>query len=759
MNENERRIWNRELALNYVKAGIPIFPTDPETKTPLVKRFTQLDSDIPQAEKDQLNAEKHAEDIKADREPTDHDFIGCTLHHEVIRKMWRKYPNATPSISTGPAGLIVIDADIKEGINGPDELRAFFQPHGGIPKTASVVHTQSGGLHVYFRNTAKLGCKKGAFADLRCDVRGIGGQVVAPVAIREDGKTYSPDDNYAKLIPAFANDLLCDIPDYVVEMIGNVPTRKEDSKLTTESEAKLQSELEDAPEVSFGDLFTDSVLALYDIDKLSEKDSEFKELYANPTEDTSNNRFRIARRLLAEWPTMPINHYATFLENWEGAGTYVEDQPKKGEYNDRSIKREFVKGENDFKVSDTSVFGAADDEPYEYKIKATNTSLSKLRDGNQMAADWAPMEWLVKGMIPAKGVGVLYGVPNVGKSFIAIDLANRVGRGKSWMGHKTERAGVLYLYSEGEDGLAGRFKAWCDKHGVEGGSAMVAKVPNIFEDRNAVKTVVSLGKAAADRLGLPLGLVIVDTLAASSAGADENSAGDMSVLLKRFGMISDALNASVLVIHHVTKSTGSMRGSGAIEGAIDYSLLASEVTAKGTSPITRLKAVKLRDAAKNREGIPFKLEIVVIGKDKDGDDVTSCVVKTLGPSSALDVVVIDTELTAGAMPADEEPGAFAECLTSDQNAAIEAERVKQCNEVAAWSAARAGKTGTLSEARMDLPFLTALRNKNPSNFAGNVREHLMCCEKEIPVNGGKLHFIQRGTKNLARYSFRFEADG
>lgn len=616
MNESERRIWNRELALNYVRAGIPVFPSDPENKTPLVRRFTQLDDAIPQSEKDQLNAEKQAEDLAAGREPSDHAFIGCTLHTEIVRKMWRKHPDATPSISTGPAGLIVIDADIKEGINGPDELRAFFEPHGGIPKTCAVVHTQSGGMHVYFRNTAKLGCKKGAFADLRCDIRGIGGQTVAPVAIREDGKTYTPDENFARLIPAFKADELCDIPQYVIDMIGKAPIRAEDSNLTSEKEAQLQSELEEGGDESFKTLFTDPDLARYDIAALREKDIPFAELYDKPSDDTSNNRFQIARRLRAEWPNMPANHYATFLENWEGAGTYVEDHPKRGEYNDRSIKREFVKGENNFKVSDTSILGAVDDEPFQYKIKTPKSALAKLRDAlNDLAANWVPMLWLVKGMIPARGVGVLYGVPNVGKSFIGIDLSCRVGNGIEWMGHKTERAGVLYLYSEGEDGLAGRFKAWADRYPGHNGGVMVAKVPNIYEDANAVKKVIALAKAAAENLGTPIGLVVVDTLAASSAGADENSAGDMSVLFKRFGMISEALNASVLVIHHVTKSTGTMRGSGAIEGAIDYSLLASEVQSKGSSPTTRLKGVKLRDAAKNREGIPFKLEVVVIGKD------------------------------------------------------------------------------------------------------------------------------------------------
>lgn len=771
MQEHRRRHWNRELALQLAKAGLPVFPTDSDTKTPLVKRFTQLDDAIPRDEVETLNAEKHAEDIAAGRKPTDHVAIGATLHPDVIRRMWRAYPDATPSISTGPAGLLVIDADIKEGVNGPDRLREYFEPYGGIPKDAAVIHTQNGGMHVYFRNTAKLGCAKGAFADMRCDIRGIGGQVIAPAAIRVDGRTYTPDEDFARLVPSFINDTLADVPDHVVTTIGTKPERKEDAKLTTETEHRLQEELETATDESFDDLFTDECLAVYDLAALAEKDETFRALYANPTEDTSENRFQMARRLRAEWPHMSIGHYATFLENWEGAGTYVEDQPKKGEYNDRSIKREFVKGENEFRVSDGKVFGAveeaAEDALYEYKLKATkvekNAKLveaARARRVCDIVADYTPMKWLAKNLIPATGVGTIHGAPNVGKSFVAIDLCEHVGNGMNWMGFKTKRAAALYLYSEGETGIAGRFKAWCDRHGSRNGDVFVARVPNLFANKEAEKIILAVAAQAAAELGRQIGLIVVDTLAAATAGADENAASDMGPVMERLNRVSSKLGAAVLVIHHVNKTTGKMRGSSAIEGAVDFSLLVEEETAKnGRALGLKLKAVKLRDAYKSKDGIAFKLDIVKIGEDEDGEDVTSCVVKSAHTASALAVEADDDAVEATAPPADDEPPATDDELTPEQFDAAEKVRVERCGKIAAWVGAQPGGFAWLNAARAEFKFLTDMKRRAPSHFVDNINSDIMDHSGEVRVGGGRLQFKQAGKGARGRYQFKFVASG
>jgi hypothetical protein len=80
-----------------------------------------------------------------------------------------------------------------------------------------------------------------------------------------------------------------------------------------------------------------------------------------------------------------------------------------------------------------------------------------------------------------------------------------------------------------------------------------------------------------------------------------------------------------------------MRGSSAILGAVDYTLLAEE-----KDGASALRVEKMRDASKS-QAIRFKLVEVIIGKDDDGEDETSCVVLPAVVGAGLDMAVTDEE--------------------------------------------------------------------------------------------------------------------
>ena len=68
-------------------------------------------------------------------------------------------------------------------------------------------------------------------------------------------------------------------------------------------------------------------------------------------------------------------------------------------------------------------------------------------------------------------------------------------------------------------------------------------------------------------------LVIVDTMARSMVGGDENSSKDVGVLVAAADRIRRASGACVLLVHHSGKdSSAGMRGSSALEGAVDTAL-------------------------------------------------------------------------------------------------------------------------------------------------------------------------------------------
>lgn len=73
---------------------------------------------------------------------------------------------------------------------------------------------------------------------------------------------------------------------------------------------------------------------------------------------------------------------------------------------------------------------------------------------------------LVKGVLPAAGIGQVFGCSHVGKSFVLIDLACHVALGWDWHGYRVKKTPVLYIAAEGIAGLKLRFRAWFQDHGI-----------------------------------------------------------------------------------------------------------------------------------------------------------------------------------------------------------------------------------------------------------------------------------------------------
>ncbi|UZE47013.1 bifunctional DNA primase/polymerase [Rhodopseudomonas sp. P2A-2r] len=207
-NENERRSTNRVIALALVKIGVPVFPSS--GKTPLVVMWHTLDSvvnDAAYSDQRELSIANYVE--KHRHEPM---FVGCTLNEHTVKRMWREFPDAVPSIACGPANLIVVDADQKD--NGPALLASFMEQHGGTPDGALCIPTRDGGGHWYYTNPERLGSSPGSIkGELGCDVRGRTGQSVAPAAWRLDGKRYGSMKDLQRFIKAINDKTLVPLPE------------------------------------------------------------------------------------------------------------------------------------------------------------------------------------------------------------------------------------------------------------------------------------------------------------------------------------------------------------------------------------------------------------------------------------------------------------------------------------------------------------------------------------------------------------------
>ncbi|UWS79977.1 helicase RepA family protein [Phaeobacter sp. G2] len=126
--------------------------------------------------------------------------------------------------------------------------------------------------------------------------------------------------------------------------------------------------------------------------------------------------------------------------------------------------------------------------------------------------------------------------------------------------------------------------------------------------------------AAALCMAMPVmaaSLVVVDTMARSMGGGDENSSRDVSQFVANIDAIRTQTGAHVLVIHHSGKNAeAGARGSSALRAAIDTEIAITD---------RQITCAKQRDMEfPNR--LFFNLESVELGRDRDGEPVTSAVV-------------------------------------------------------------------------------------------------------------------------------------
>ena len=64
--------------------------------------------------------------------------------------------------------------------------------------------------------------------------------------------------------------------------------------------------------------------------------------------------------------------------------------------------------------------------------------------------------WLIKGLLPARGLVCIVGAPKSGKSFLTTDMLCAVARGVPYAGRETTAGAVLYLTGEGVSGFKRR---------------------------------------------------------------------------------------------------------------------------------------------------------------------------------------------------------------------------------------------------------------------------------------------------------------
>ena len=231
-----------------------------------------------------------------------------------------------------------------------------------------------------------------------------------------------------------------------------------------------------------------------------------------------------------------------------------------------------------------------------------------------------PKEWWINKIFGPGDIGIVYGAPGSGKTFVIIDMILCMCLGRQWAKRFDikKQLNVAYCAGEGLGGLPSRIKA-CAKH-YEAQSipnlTFFKMVPLLFDPGNRrgitddTKTFVNDYKMRSLQFGTALpDVVIYDTFASTIPGANENDSGDMGVAMMNVKYIRDELGCVVILVHHTNKGGTSERGSNAPRGAADFMI---EIGSQNAKAGNTMKCDKLKDEEAWSDA-GFKLEKSIDG--------------------------------------------------------------------------------------------------------------------------------------------------
>jgi len=229
-------------------------------------------------------------------------------------------------------------------------------------------------------------------------------------------------------------------------------------------------------------------------------------------------------------------------------------------------------------------------------------------------------DYLIKGLLDKGGLSVTFGPSNSGKSFFSLDMAICIARGIQWRGKRTRQGAVVYVAAEGGLGLVERMKAYSLRHEISVEDIplyIIAASVDLFGSEDADVILRHI-----EEMGIEPVAICVDTLAASFGAGNENTTQDMNQYVGNVQRLRIGTGAHCLIVHHSGKdeSRGS-RGAYSLTAATDTEL---EVFADDSG--NRTVSVKKQRDGIIGVGFNFRLDVVDLGEDEDGDHQTSCVV-------------------------------------------------------------------------------------------------------------------------------------
>lgn len=188
----------------------------------------------------------------------------------------------------------------------------------------------------------------------------------------------------------------------------------------------------------------------------------------------------------------------------------------------------------------------------------------KLRENLKESADLEKIpepESLIKGVLCTDSLAWIYGKPGSAKSFVSLSWAASVGTGSPWLGRPVKQGPVLYLIAEGGGGFRKRVRAWESANGRYMEGVKFLDIPVQLLKPMEVEALTGVIN------DIQPVLIVIDTQARCTLGANENDNGEMSKVVAAADRLRAVCGSCVLLVHHSGRDGENLRGASAFDGA------------------------------------------------------------------------------------------------------------------------------------------------------------------------------------------------
>jgi AAA domain len=235
--------------------------------------------------------------------------------------------------------------------------------------------------------------------------------------------------------------------------------------------------------------------------------------------------------------------------------------------------------------------------------------------------------WLIKGVIAKGETSSWIGPPGGGKSALLTDLSIAVAAGCEWRGYRSkDRCGIVYFAFERADLVKRRLSVY-SRRGHKNLPIAVRRGVIDLLNPNCVDRMLATIRKAEKRFGCDVGMIVIDTYSKGIAagGGDENTARDQNKVAANLQLLHGRKALHIAAVGHTGKDeTRGARGSNAHMADVD---LMVQVSKHGT---TRIADVTKANDQPEGKLTTYRLEIVQLGIDEDGDPMTTAVIKEAG---------------------------------------------------------------------------------------------------------------------------------